>query len=146
MSEPHDRPWWAPNIKGFLGIYILTVCFIIIIMRMVMPLFYFENKIPDDKILDIMTGVLFTTCLAGVFAYFYGSSARTATQEAAQAQIVTKAMEAPTQAATLAAAAIAPIAAAVAAPPAAEAAAPAAAREAVADALAANPTERKPDV
>ncbi len=106
MSEERDhkcRPWWAPNIKGLLGLYILTICFIIIIMRMVMPLFYIENKIPDDKILDIMTGVLFTTCLAGVFAYFYGSSARTATQEAAQAQLVTKAMDAPVAAASLAA-------------------------------------------
>lgn len=88
--EPTNRPWWAPNIKGFLAIYALTLCGFILTLRMLMPLLYHDGKVPDDKILDIMTGVLFTTCLAGAFQYFFGSSARATTQELTQAKLVEK--------------------------------------------------------
>lgn len=94
MNE-NCRPWWAPGIKGFLAIYALTGCMVIVLTRMFLPLLYTENKVPDDKVLDIMTGVLFVTCLAGAFNYFFGSSQRTMEQEAAQTKLVDKVLTAP---------------------------------------------------
>ena len=159
-ENPDAVQWWKTS-KGFLAVYALSGGFVLIVIRMFLPLLHPGGALPDDRILDIMTTVLFTTCIGSAFMYFYGSSSGKAAQETAAARVVDKLMDKPPTdatspgmiaAATAAAVAAAPAAAAaaarvaappaaeVAAPPAAEAAAPAAAREAVAEALKHPPT------
>lgn len=115
VDADHHLPWWKTP-KGFLAVYALTGGFITIIIRMFLPLLYPVGTVPDDRILDIMTTVLFTTCIGSAFMYFYGSSSGKSAQETAQAKLTEKLTDAPAQAATMAAAAIAPIAAIVAGP------------------------------
>lgn len=120
VGDEHSIPWWKTP-KGFLAVYALTGGFVTIIIRMFLPLLYSVGTVPDDRILDIMTTVLFTTCIGSAFMYFYGSSSGKSAQEMAQAELTKKLTDTPSQAAALAAAAVlAPIATSVAPPPAAE--------------------------
>lgn len=144
----NQKPWWAPDAQGFLAASIVIICSIVVLIRL------FKESTVDDKVLDMMITILFSTCLVTVFNYSFGSSRGSQAKDESQTKIVeSMTTNNPTNmiaAAAHAAAAVAPIAAAaaakaaappaaeVAAPPAAEAAAPAAAREAVAEALGTN--------
>ncbi len=143
------KPWWAPDAQGFLAGAIVAICGVALFIRM------FRTSNVDDKMLDTMITILFSTCLVTVYQYTFGSSRGSAAKDEVQNKMVTAltgtgpgngtvtpAVAAAAAAAAPAAAAMAaPPAAEVAAPPAAEAAAPAAAAKAVEEAL--HPTQPK---
>lgn len=148
MSD-NPRPWWAPDAQGFLACAIVLICAVSLFMRMRAP------SVVDDKMLETMLTILFSTCLVTVYNFSFGSSRGSAAKDDTQNKIVEKltspsgpVMPAEVRAAAeVAAAAAAPPAAIIAAPPAAEAAAeaaaPAAAKEAVAEALTETPNKER---
>lgn len=129
------RPWWAPDAQGFLAASIVMMTYTALMIRM------FHSSVQEDKMLDTMITILFSTCLVTVFNYSFGSSRGSAAKDESQTKMVEKLVNntgdngtpAPviTRAAEIAAVpaarAAAPAAAKEAAPPAAGAAAPAAA-------------------
>lgn len=143
--EKPSRPWWAPDAKGALAFAIVAICSVTVMIRM------FHPSQQDDKVLDMMITILFSTCLVTIINFNFGSSSGSQAKDESQTKMVEKLTTAPladpkaiAAAAAVAAVAAAPAAASraaqpaadIAAPPAAEAAAPAAAEKAVADALA----------
>ena len=64
-----DRPWWAPaDARGAVAAAIIVMAAIVIFYRMTHP-----SNI-DDKMLDTMTTILFSTALVAIVNFFYGSS------------------------------------------------------------------------
>lgn len=65
-----DKPWWFPKIDvaAFLAIAIVVICAIALFYRMSRP------SVIDDKMLETMLTILFSTCLVSVYNYSYGSS------------------------------------------------------------------------
>jgi len=144
-DEPvsRGRPWWAPDARGFLAMAIVTMTYTALMVRMFSP----SNV--DDKMLDTMITILFSTCLVTVYNFSFGSSQTSANKDDAQNKLVDKltppvlpngagpsgaapaVIAAATAAAVEAAKAVAPAAAEAAAPAAAAAAAPPAADIAV---------------
>jgi hypothetical protein len=62
------KPWYAFDIQAFLAIGIVSVCAAALFVRM------FHSSIQDDKMLDTMITILFSTCLVTVYNYTFGSS------------------------------------------------------------------------
>lgn len=87
---PECRPWWAPGIKGLIAICTICGAFGLTIIRM------FHPNTSDDKILDMMIVVLFSTCVAMVYSYYFGNSQRATQQDAQQAKVVENLMTRPT--------------------------------------------------
>ncbi len=131
-----NKPWWAPDAQGFLAAAIVGLCGLALLIRM------FKTSTVDDKMLDTMITILFSTCLVTVYNYSFGSSRGSSVKDETIVKMATappSSAKAAELAAPAAAREAAPPAAAVAAPPAAEAAAPAAARAALQNEL--HPTE-----
>lgn len=144
-----NRPWWAPDAQGFLAFAIVFMTFTALLVRMFSP----SNV--DDKMLDTMITILFSTCLVTVYQFTFGSSRGSERKDETQSRMLEKLpppngtggggppapAPAPTVIAAATAAAVeavkvaAPAAAAEAAPPAAATAAPPAAEIAVEAAL-----------
>lgn len=62
------RPFWWPDAKGFLMMAIVAICYRTVSYRM-------SNPTPtEDKVLDMMITILFSTCLVIVYNYAFGSS------------------------------------------------------------------------
>jgi hypothetical protein len=124
----NEKPWWAPDAQGFLAGAIVIICGVALFARMR------STSTVDDKMLDTMITILFSTCLVTVYNYSFGSSrgsqakdetmnkiAESAAAPSATSPVVAAAAA---TAATIAAKVAAPAAAAEAAPPAAAEAAP----------------------
>lgn len=118
-----ERPWWAPDAQGFLACAIVALCGAALFIRM------FSPSQVDDKILDMMITILFSTCLVMVYNFKFGSSQSSQSKDEARDKVTEKLMATalPTNgtgsgaAVTAAAEKAAPPAAAVAAPPAVDA-------------------------
>jgi hypothetical protein len=79
------RPWWAPDMQTFLAIGIVSICGAVVFVRM------FRTAPPtDDKLLDTMITILFSTCLVTVYNYSYGSSRGSQAKDETQNKIVEK--------------------------------------------------------
>jgi hypothetical protein len=120
-----EKPWWAPDAQGFLAGGIVILCGLALFVRM------FRTSDVDDKMIDTMITILFSTCLVTVYNFWFGSSRGSSIKD----ETIVKMAAASPVAAMAAAKAVAPIAAAIAAPPAAEVAAPPAAEAAVEKAM-----------
>lgn len=136
----NERPWYAPDAQGFLATAIVVMCFTALMVRMFSP-----SNI-DDKMLDTMITILFSTCLVTVYQFTFGSSRGSQVKDETQSKMLEKlptpppgngggaaapeVVAAATVAAVEAAKSVAPAAAEKAAPAAAKAAAPPAAEEA----------------
>jgi H+/Cl- antiporter ClcA len=70
-----ERPFWWPDAQGFAAGSIVLICAAALFVRM----FHASNV--DDKMLDTMITVLFTTCLVGVYNYLFGSSRGSAAKD-----------------------------------------------------------------
>lgn len=62
------RPWWAPDAQGFTIASIIFIVAVSLFYRMTHP-----SEL-NDKLLDMMLTVLFSTALVGVINYLFGSS------------------------------------------------------------------------
>lgn len=121
MDEP-KKPFWMPDAQGFVMGAILFISAICVFYRMTHP------SPADDKLLDMMLTIIFSSCLVAIVNFLFGSSRGSAAKEDTQSKIIerlTPPMIGGSSAAIVAAAeAAAPAAAAQAAPPAAAEAAP----------------------
>lgn len=83
--ENQNRPWWAPDMQTALALGIVGICGTVVFLRM------FKNAPPvDDKILDTMITILFSTCLVTVYNYSFGSSRGSQSKDDTQNKIVEK--------------------------------------------------------
>jgi hypothetical protein len=121
-TKTPQKPWWAPDAQGFLAGGIVLICGLALFVRM------FSTSTVDDKMLDTMITILFSTCLVTVYNFSFGSSRGQEARDDTQNKIVEKLTTPPngngSAAVAAAAEAAAPAAAAVAAPAAAAVAAP----------------------
>lgn len=83
--ENTPRPWWAPDAQSFALVAILVIAAGALFTRM-----YHPSNV-DDKILDMMITITFSTCLVTVFQYLFGSSRGSAAKDEMQSRIVEKA-------------------------------------------------------
>lgn len=72
MSE---RPYWWPDAQGFATGAIVLICAAALFVRM------FHSSNVEDKMLDTMITVLYTTCLVSVYNYLFGSSRGSAAKD-----------------------------------------------------------------
>lgn len=81
-----EKPWWMPHIdtSAFLAIAIVIICAIALFYRMSRP------SVIDDKMLETMLTILFSTCLVSVYNYSYGSSRGSAAKDEVQNKMVEK--------------------------------------------------------
>lgn len=81
-----NKPWWLPHIDtaAFLAISIVIICAIALFYRMSRP------SVIDDKMLETMLTILFSTCLVSVYNYSYGSSRGSAAKDEVQNKMVEK--------------------------------------------------------
>ncbi len=79
-----ERPWWAPDAQGFLAAAIVIMTFTSLIIRM------FHSSTMEDKMLDTMITILFSTCLVTVYNYSFGSSRGSAAKDDTQNKMVEK--------------------------------------------------------
>ena len=68
MIETTPRPYWMPETQGLLAGGIILICGTALFVRK------FNPSDVDDKILDMMITILFSTCLVTVYNYTFGSS------------------------------------------------------------------------
>lgn len=99
MTDP-VKPWWAPDAQGFLAASIVAICGVVVLMRMHTP------STTDDKVLDMMITILFSTCLVTVYNYSFGSSRGSQAKDESQTKMVEKLTTAPEISAPLMAAAV----------------------------------------
>lgn len=64
----NEKPWWAPDAQGFLAGAIVFITGAALFIRM------FHTSATEDKMLDTMITILFSTCLVTVYQYTFGSS------------------------------------------------------------------------
>lgn len=84
------RPWWAPDMQTFLAMGIISICGAVVFVRM-----FREAPPADDKILDTMITILFSTCLVTVYNYSFGSSRGSQSKDDTQNKIVERLANAP---------------------------------------------------
>ena len=94
MNNP-ERPWWAPDAQGFLAGGIVLICGIALFVRMA------STSTVDDKMLDTMITILFSTCLVTVYNYSFGSSRGSAAKDETQAKVAEKLAETASKVATM---------------------------------------------
>ena len=80
----NNKPWWVPDTAAFLAISIVVICGIALFYRMSRP------SVIDDKMLETMLTILFSTCLVAVYNYSYGSSRGSQAKDDTQNKIVEK--------------------------------------------------------
>lgn len=70
MAAPQtpQRPFWIPDMQSIAACAIILICAAALFVRM------FHPSGIEDKMLDTMITILFSTCLVGVFQYLFGSS------------------------------------------------------------------------
>lgn len=79
-----ERPWWAPDAQGFLAAAIVVICGTALFVRM------FRTSTVDDKMLDTMITIFFSTCLVTVYQFSFGSSRGSQTKDEKQDKILDK--------------------------------------------------------
>lgn len=84
MSDDPNKPWWAPDAQGFLAGGIVSICGLALFIRMG------STSTTDDKMLDTMITILFSTCLVTVYNYSFGSSRGSTAKDDTQNKIVEK--------------------------------------------------------
>lgn len=79
-----EKPWWAPDAQGFLAAAIVFMTFSALIIRM------FHSTVMEDKMLDTMITILFSTCLVTVYNYSFGSSRGSSENRESQNRVIEK--------------------------------------------------------
>lgn len=68
QRDTNEKPWWVPDAQGFLAGAIVFITGAALFVRM------FYTSATEDKMLDTMITILFSTCLVTVYQYTFGSS------------------------------------------------------------------------
>lgn len=76
------KPFWWPDTQAFLAGAIVLICGVALFVRM------FHPTNTDDKMLDTMITILFSTCLVSVFGYSFGSSRGSAAKDETISNVV----------------------------------------------------------
>jgi hypothetical protein len=63
-----SKPWWAPDARGFVIASVLVIAAITLFYRMT------HLSTADDKVLDMMLTILFSTALVAIINFLFGSS------------------------------------------------------------------------
>lgn len=84
VASRTEKPWWAPDAQGFLAASIIAITGAALFMRMN------NASTIDDKMLDTMITILFSTCLVTVFQFTFGSSRGQQTSTETQNKVVEK--------------------------------------------------------
>lgn len=64
----NEKPYWMPDAQGFLAGAIVFITGAALFIRM------FHASATEDKMLDTMITIMFSTCLVTVYQYTFGSS------------------------------------------------------------------------
>lgn len=80
--EESKKPYWWPDAQGFAIGSIILICASALFIRM------FRTTPTDDKMLDTMITILFSTCLVAIVNYLFGSSRGSAAKDETQNKIV----------------------------------------------------------
>lgn len=78
------RPWWALDAQGFLAFAIVAVSAAALFVRML------HTSSTEDKMLDTMITILFSTCLVTVYQYTFGSSRGSSAKDEVQNKVIDK--------------------------------------------------------
>lgn len=70
-----NRPFWWPDAQGFVIGAVLIIVAICVFYRMT------HASTADDKVLDMMLTILFSTCLVAIVNYLFGSSRSSANKD-----------------------------------------------------------------
>lgn len=81
MDEP-KKPFWMPDAQGFTIASIIFICAVCVFWRMTHP------SPTDDKLLDMMLTILFSSCLVAIVGYQFGSSRGSAQKDDTQTKII----------------------------------------------------------
>lgn len=84
VTDRSARPWWAPDAQGMLAGSIVAVTATALFVRM------FHTSVVEDKMLDTMITILFSTCLVTVYQYTFGSSRGSSIKDDSQTKLVEK--------------------------------------------------------
>lgn len=85
----NNKPYWMPDAQGFLAASIVFICGIALFVRM------FHTNTSEDKMLDTMITILFSTCLVTVYQYTFGSSRGSQNKDDTQNKVIEKLTSAP---------------------------------------------------
>lgn len=64
----NQKPYWWPDAQGFVIIVVMLTCVALVMLRTFAP------SATEDKVLDMMTQVFFTTGLVAIIQFFFGTS------------------------------------------------------------------------
>lgn len=84
-----ERPFWWPDSRGFLLASMVIICGVSLFYRMAYP-----SEV-NDKILDMMITIAFSTCLVLVYNWSFGSSSDTGKTQDTQSRILEKVTNGP---------------------------------------------------
>ena len=84
----NNKPYWMPDAQTFLAVSIVFMTFTALIIRMF-------HTTPEDKMLDTMITILFSTCLVTVYNYSFGSSRGSQNKDDTQNKVIEKLTSAP---------------------------------------------------
>lgn len=79
-----ERPFWWPDSRGFLLASMVIIAGVSLFYRMTHP-----SEV-NDKILDMMLTIIFSTCLVLIYNWSFGSSSDTVKTQDTQGRIVEK--------------------------------------------------------
>lgn len=84
MWKSETKPWWAPDAQGF------TICAVLLIVAI--ALFYRMTHPSDvnDKMLETMLTIMFSTALVAIINYLFGSSRGSSAKDDTQNKIMEK--------------------------------------------------------
>lgn len=80
----NEKPWWAPDAQGFTIASILAIAAIALFYRMTHP------SDVNDKMLETMLTILFSTALVAIVNYLFGSSRGSQTKDESQNKVIEK--------------------------------------------------------
>jgi hypothetical protein len=75
MMNSTEKPWWAPDARGFVIAAVLFISAAALFYRMT------HLSTADDKVLDMMLTILFSTALVAIINFLFGSSRSSAEKD-----------------------------------------------------------------
>lgn len=84
LWKSDEKPWWAPDAQGFTIAVILLIVAIALFYRMTHP------SDVNDKMLETMLTIMFSTALVAIINYLFGSSRGSSAKDDTQNKVIEK--------------------------------------------------------